>query len=238
MAMQFTPETGHQAGAPMIPPKTLCKTTITNVTMAQSKGTGGRYARIELTVTEGPYRGRKIWPMIADADDTLNSEAWRKMGHGALARMLESTGVFRPDVPSTYRPMGLMDCLNALDQALRNPQAFIAIETGVEKGTDGHADKASVRNYLSPNPASDSFKSWQALVSGGGATAATGRASFMAGGQAAPAAAPAATQPPRAAFGASAPSWLTAAAPAAATQAGPVSAPSDPLGEYIPGQDG
>jgi hypothetical protein len=42
----------------------------------------------------------------------------------------------------------------------------IAFEVGIQKGTGGYSDKNVVRQYLSPNPKSDSFKKWQQLAGG------------------------------------------------------------------------
>ena len=41
-----------------------------------------------------------------------------------------------------------------------------AIKVGVEKGKDGYEDKNSVRQYLSPRPASDTHKTFLKLVAG------------------------------------------------------------------------
>lgn len=189
--MNFDQNTATIGNMELIPAGTLCKGVIVceeaKLTKANpEKGTtgGGRYLSCKITVTEGPFTKRSIYTMLMDPEDQNNSEKAREMGLGQLVRMLEAVGVFDPANPVSYRAMTFDQAWLALAQR-QSQGAAVAFEVGIQKGTGGYSDKNVVRNYLSPNPKSDSFKKWQQLQAGGGGAIPAVQGSF--GGFGAPA---------------------------------------------------
>lgn len=172
--LNFDTNTTTVSNIELIPAGTLCKGVIVceeaKLTKPNpEKGTagGGRYLSCKITIAEGPFLKRSIYTMLMDPEDMHHSEAARTMGLGQLVRMLEATGVFDPANPASYRAMTFDQAWQAI--VMRQSQgATVAIEVGIQKGTGGYSDKNVVRNYLSPNPKSDSFKKWQTLQAGGG----------------------------------------------------------------------
>ena len=173
MAMQFNPEQSATGEMSLIPAGTLAwaflsvedatKTTKPN----EEKGTkgGGSYFWCKLTVMDGPYAKRTIFHSLFDPEDMLNSEGARTMGFGQLIRMLEAVGVFDHTNLASYKAM---DFRQAVGEILRANQIGrpLALEIGIQKGTGGYSDKNVIRNFLTPNPKSDTFKKWANLQAG------------------------------------------------------------------------
>lgn len=185
--MDFTTDSTKLANGEMIPAGVLARAIFsweeTRFTKPNpEKGTrgGGAYLLGKLTIMDGPYAKRTIFHNLFNPEDMNNSEGARTMGMGQLVRMLESTGVFDPANPATYRSMSFTQAM----EAIRSRQAqggFVGIETGIQKGTGGYADKSSVRNFLSPNPKSDSFAKWKKMMEGDTGQPATARSALPAG---------------------------------------------------------
>lgn len=182
MFNQFNPQTNHQPAVELIPAGTLAFAVLTVQGLAKSGNTGGEYAKLELTIDRGPYERRKLFPMIGNPTDERNNEKYRQKSLGDLQHMLEAAGLFKPDQPETYQRFAnasFVDILQALEGRT------IAIKIKIEKGTDGYADKNVVADFLSPNPVSRTFKSWQQLNEGGaGQAQQQGAAAQQFGGQA------------------------------------------------------
>lgn len=168
MFNQFSPTAQHQPQIELIPNGTLAFVQLNVQKLANSQSTGGQYVSLELTVDRGPYERRKIFTMVGDPSDSKNSEKYQQMSLASLQHMLEASGVFNPAQPESYSQFankGFVQILEALDGKT------VAIKIKIEKGQDGYADKNQVADWLSPNPASRSYKQWQQLVSGGGVPA-------------------------------------------------------------------
>lgn len=198
-------------------------------------GQRGKFIDLELTIDEGqPDARRKLWHKISDPLWPHNTEKSRQRGMADISRILEVANNAGPGNPDGYR-IPNYDVLHG---------KRVAIKIGIETGTNGFADKNKVADFLTCNPASASFKTYQRLLAGdfGGVAAAAppaAQASFA--GFGAPAAAVAAA--PVAGFGAApavAAAPLGFGAPAAAapspnattagtpTAASPSSAPAQP----------
>jgi hypothetical protein len=207
----FAPDARHQPDVELIPAKTLAFAVLTVDSIKMSQSSGGRYAKLELTIDRGPYERRKIFSLVGDPSDPKNSEKFQQMSLASLQHMLEAAGIFRHDQPATYQAFAnatFEQIMAALDGRA------VAIAIKIEKGQDGYADKNAVAEFLSPNPASRSFKKWQELTGmAPGAAATPVQGQLAAGGaQAAPAASYA---PPAGAHASSAgaaagapPAWL------------------------------
>lgn len=131
---------------------------ILSVRGVKATNSGGAYIDCELTIDEGqPYAGRKVWEMIGDPNNSGNSEKYRQMGSIAITRILEAGRGAGPNNPDGYK-IANYEQLSGLR---------VAIKVGIEPGTNGHDDKNRVKDFLTPNPASQSgHKGWQQLIAG------------------------------------------------------------------------
>lgn len=217
MSFTFSADTKFQSNASLMPKGAIHKAMVSVRRLKNSQNSGGEYADIELTLVDGPFEGRKLWPMIPNPLDERNSEKWRQMGMAQIQHALEAAGVFNPANPETYNKYAngkFEDILMDLD----NKQ--VAVKISVEKGTDGHQDKNTVGDWLSPNPNSATSKLWEKLMAGDHnlpASQQTQQPGFSMGnnGQVPAQAAPAAAQQPAqqpaqpsAAVAGNTPAWL------------------------------
>lgn len=157
----FSPDAKYSTGGSLIPANTSAFAVVSVQKIAQSQATGGRYAKLDLTIAGGDYEGRHLFPMIGDPSDAKNSEKYQQMSLGAIQHMLEAAGVFDHNNPATYQRFAnatFEQVLQALDGKT------VAVKIKVEKGKDGYEDKNVVADWLSPNPRSGSHKSWLELV--------------------------------------------------------------------------
>jgi hypothetical protein len=131
---------------------------ILTVKGVKASNSGGGYLDCELTIDQGqPHAGRKIFDMIGDPQNAANSEKYREMGTIAITRILEAGRGAGPHNMAGYQ-IPNYEALSGLR---------VGIKTGIEKGTDGHADKNRVKEWLTPNPASQSGnKGWVKLMAG------------------------------------------------------------------------
>jgi len=140
MPLNFGQKVEEKSPDDIIPKGTLLWVNFTVRGFKNSSTTNGRYADIEMTVAEGqPFAKRKIWAMLADINDTNNSQAWRDMAYGAIRRILEATQNAVPADANSYSINGYEDLSGRV----------VPVLIGIEKGTDGHDDKNTV-DYLSP----------------------------------------------------------------------------------------
>lgn len=172
--MDFNQKTATMGNSELLPIGTLAKAIFSWDEVGYTKPNpekntqgGGMYLKGKLTISEGPFARRTIFHNLFNPEDQRNSEGARTMGMGQLVRMLESAGVFNPADPSSYRSMSFQQAMDAIVRR-QGQGGFIGIETGIQKGTGGYQDKAVVRNFLCPNPKSDSFGKWKKLMEGGG----------------------------------------------------------------------
>ena len=179
MSFNFDPNTKYDAPNSLIPANTLAFAMLKVRDLKRSQNTGGKYADIELTISEGQYATRKVWPVIMDPTDGSNSEQARTMGMGAIQHICEAAGIFDPDKPDTYKRFdngNFIDVLKAIDGSR------VAIKVGIEKGKDGYQDKNRVLAWLTPNPNSGDNKGWRDLHAGAPAVGGKPAAAAQGGG--------------------------------------------------------
>lgn len=161
-------DTNAQGGSELIPDGTLAWAIVTvrpgseRRCLTPSKSSDGAYLDVELTILEGKYARRKVWDRIG----LEGSEKWVARGMSSVRHILEvgrQMTDYSPGQPG-YRlgsQNGQGDFVFMELNELR-----CAIKIGVEKGQNGYQDKNVVRQYLSPNPTSDTHKAFQKLCAG------------------------------------------------------------------------
>jgi hypothetical protein len=147
----------------LIPKGTVAKAILVVKERKSSQSTGGDYLSIELVIQGGQYNNRRVFGMICNPFDENNSEVWRQMGIGAITRILESKGVFNYEDPESYEQFNSGD-FNQIIEALNG--AEVVIKVGIDKGKDGRADRNSIADWGSPNPASNGHKLWLQATDG------------------------------------------------------------------------
>lgn len=179
----FSTTSGAGSAPGLIPNGTLSWAIIQVQGAKQSSSTGGTYYPVALTLEGGEHEGRKVFDMIPDVKDARNSEKWRQMGVTCITRVFESSGVFNPSKPETYKAFMGKDFL-AIANAINGLR--VAIRVKVEKSKDpAYADKNKVGEWLSPNPGSTSgYKDYLKLIGGQGAAAQARSVAFDAPAQA------------------------------------------------------
>lgn len=157
MTMDFSGSAGAASSFDTIPENLLLFAVLT-VKGVKNSAKGGGYLDCELTIDAGqPHAGRKIFDMIGDPQNPGNSEKYREMGTIAITRILEAGRGAGPNNLPGYQIQGY-EQLSGLK---------VGIKTGIEAGEGGHADKNRVKEWLTPNPASQSGnKGWVRLVAG------------------------------------------------------------------------
>ena len=163
----------------LVPDKTLAWAIVTvrphnmdhGMVLVPSKSSDGKYIDVELTILEGPYAKRKIWDRIGLAG---SSEKWVAQGFSSVRHILEVGREIVGFAPgdSKYQ-LGQITQTNG-DMVLMELDGLrCAVQIGIEVGKDGYKDKNVVRAYLSPNPTSNTFKTFMKLVNGETAPATT-----------------------------------------------------------------
>lgn len=132
--------------------------------MVPSQSTeGNKYLDVELTILEGPYTGRKVCDIIG----LEGAEEFVQMGLAKVRHILEvgrEIDGFAPTDPK-YR-LGQVSGTNGEMVLMELNELRCAVKIGVEPGKGQYADKNKIRAYLSPNPASDTHKTWLKLLAG------------------------------------------------------------------------
>jgi len=144
----------------LIPKGTLLWAVINLKGVKASNSTTSKYLDIELTIDEGqPYARRKIFVKVGDPNHQGNSEEYRKMGYGAIRRILEASFGATPANPQSYNV--IPDPTYHVLHGKRVP-----VKVTIEKGKDGYEDKNSVE-FLSPHSSVKSVaKSFEDLKAG------------------------------------------------------------------------
>jgi hypothetical protein len=173
----FSPETsntGSNSAFDLIPAGTIAKVVIAVRDIKYSQSTGGRYLDLELIIDGGKYDRRRIFSVVCDPWDDKTSEKAKEMAVGIITRIMESIGVFNPSNPETYNAFNDAG-IQEVAMSMSAKSVFIVI--GIQKGKDGRADKNEVKEWTSPNPKSNGYKSYKLAqggaesISGTGATA-------------------------------------------------------------------
>ncbi len=117
--------------------------------LTQSKNSDSQYFSCEFTVMEGPYARRKIFQNIGwsggKVDDKGNS-IYGNMGRTTLRAIMESARGISPEDQSEKARQARQ--LNGWGDF--NGMVFLA-KLGVEKGTDGYADKNKILTVITPD---------------------------------------------------------------------------------------
>jgi hypothetical protein len=190
----FSPESSNTGSFDLIPAGTIAKVVIIVRDIKHSQSTGAKYLDLELVVDGGKFDRRRIFGIICDPWDDKTSEKAKEMAVGSITRIMESVGVFDPSNPETYNAFnnaGIQD----VGMVMSAKSVYIVI--GIQKGKDGHADRNEVKEWTSPNPKSNGYKSY--LLAKNGVESV--------GESAAPAAAPVAAKPAQT-VGAVKPPWM------------------------------
>lgn len=183
---------GSSGSIALIPHGTLAFAVVKPTGIRESKRTGGGYANLELTISDGPYVGRKVWTIVMNPQDEKNHnhELRREgkndgalMGLAAMTRMFEAAGVFNPLDARSYDKFNNAS-FNHVIAALEG--LTVAIKIKVAKGKDGYEDKNEVAEFLSPAPVSGTSKLWSQLTGDGSSARKTafGQPAFGAPAQA------------------------------------------------------
>ncbi len=196
----FSPESSNSGSSAfdLIPANTLAKAILVVRDIKTGQTSGARYLDVELVIQGGQYDNRRVFTVVCDPWDEHTSDKARTMAIGGITRLMEQTGVFKPEDPSTY---AALDNASIQDVAVRLQGKHVAFVIGIQKGKDGYSDKNTVKDWASPNPSSSGFKIYEAAMSG---------VTTMGAPAAAPAAfgAPAAPAPRPVAPAAATPAWL------------------------------
>ncbi len=132
--------------------------------LTPSKSTeSNAYLDVELTLIDGPYEGREVRDTIL----LKGEEKGVQMGMAKIRHILEvgrEIQGFAATDPK-YR-LGATSGAQGDMVLMELDELRCAVKIGVEKGEGTYPDKNKVRAYLSPNPASDTFKTFMRLVNG------------------------------------------------------------------------
>lgn len=192
----FSPETSNTGSSSieLIPAGTIAKVVIIVRDIRHSQSTGAKYLDLELVVDGGKYDRRRIFSVICDPWDPATSEKAKEMAVGSITRVMESIGVFNPANPDTYNVFNNAS-ITEVAEAMNTKSLHIVV--GIQKGKDGRADKNEVKEWTSPNPKSNGYKSYQLAQSGAESV-----------GGPAPTPAPTITKPAQPAIGTVKPPWM------------------------------
>jgi hypothetical protein len=117
-----------------------------------------RYISMEVTIVDGPFKGRKIWDRLGIA----GSDKYVQAGYAGIKHILEvgrgaspqnRAAYVMPDLPSGRPDWRVLDNLK------------VAIRVGFEAGKNDFKDKNTCI-YLSPNPDSETHKDFARLLAG------------------------------------------------------------------------
>lgn len=172
----FSPESSNTGSTSfdLIPAGTIAKVVIAVRDIKHSQSTGARYLDLELIIDGGKYDRRRVFGIICDPWDDKTSEKAKEMAVGTITRIMESIGVFNASNPETYNAFNDAG-IQEVGIAMSAKPVHVVI--GIQKGKDGRADKNEVKEWTSPNPKSNGYKSYQLAQSGaesvGGPTLST-----------------------------------------------------------------
>lgn len=161
----FSPETSNTGSTSieLIPAGTIAKVVIIVRDIKHSQSTGGRYLDLELVVDGGKFDRRRIFGIICDPWDDKTSEKAKEMAVGSITRIMESVGIFDHNNPESYNAFNNAG-IQEVAEAMNTKSLHIVV--GIQKGKDGRADRNEVKEWTSPNPKSNGYKSWLLAQSG------------------------------------------------------------------------
>ena len=191
----FSPESSNTGSTSfdLIPAGTIARVVIIVRDIKHSQNTGAKYLDLELVVDGGKFDRRRIFGIICDPWDPATSEKAKEMAVGSITRIMESVGVFDYNNPETYNAFNNAG-IQEVGMAISAKPVYIVI--GIQKGKDGRADKNEVKEWTSPNPKSNGYKSWTLAQSGAESLAEVNSATVKAPAAAKPAQTVGAVKPP------------------------------------------
>jgi len=190
----FSPESSNTGSASfdLIPAGTLAKVVVIVKEIKFSQSTGAKFIDLEMVIDSGKYDRRRVYGVICDPWDSKTSEKAKEMAVGAITRIMEYIGVFDPANPESYNAFNEAG-IEEVAMAINTKTAGIVI--GIKKGSNGYSDRNEVKEWQSPNPKSNGFKSFTAAQAGKETMASPGEAAAAAAPAAKPAMAPQAAPP-------------------------------------------
>lgn len=127
----------------------------------KSQNTSAVWLPLELTIMGGDYDKRKVWTNLFVHGDAVGDDGVpkaRRIGLETLRKMIDSAhGLSQNDMSpeaQAKRNIASIDVLDGIE---------VCVVIGVEKGTNGYADKNRIKTYLTPD-------SGDFIASGGGTT--------------------------------------------------------------------
>ena len=163
---------GQDMSNTLIPNNQLAFANIGIKGIKTNANTGKRSMELELTIAEGqPYAGRKVWMFVADPaweqnyeknPSKPNAPSYGEIARIHIGRILEVGNNASPQNPNGYN-------ISSIEQLAG---MTCAIQIGVEKGTVDqqtgrqYSDKNTVVQFLSNNPESSTFQTFQKLAGG------------------------------------------------------------------------
>jgi hypothetical protein len=173
MGTDFSAGAGAGSSTDLIPNGQMAWVVIAFRETKISKTSGGRMADLELTIDDGqPYARRKLWYNLLDPMDTNHKPGGREMGMAALTRILEAhrwggrQEAFNED---WFKANGgyVVDSYQPHDPSFAGLHLMrAAVKIKVKPAENGYAEGNDIAEFLSPNPKSASFKSYEKLRQG------------------------------------------------------------------------
>jgi hypothetical protein len=161
----FSPESSNTGSTSfdLIPAGTLAKVVVIVKEIKLSQATGAKVIDLELVIDGGKYDRRRVYGVICDPWDLKTSEKGKEMAVGTITRIMEYIGVFDPANPESYNAFNSAG-IEEVAMAINTKTAGIVI--GIKKGSNGYSDRNEVKEWQSPNPKSNGFKSFSAAQAG------------------------------------------------------------------------
>lgn len=171
----FSPDSSNTGSTSfdLMPAGVLAKVVIIVREIKLSQSTGAKFIDLELVIDGGKYDRRRVYGVICDPWDPKTSEKAKEMAVGAITRIMEYIGVFDPANPESYNAFNSAG-IEEVAMAITAKTAGIVI--GIKKGSNGYSDRNEVKEWQSPNPKSNGFKSFTAAQAGKETMSAPGEA--------------------------------------------------------------
>ena len=161
----FSPDSSNTGSTSfdLMPAGVLAKVVIIVKEIKLSQSTGAKFIDLELVIDGGKYDRHRVYGVICDPWDPKTSEKAKEMAVGAITRIMEYIGVFDPANPESYNAFNSAG-IEEVAMAITAKTAGIVI--GIKKGSNGYSDRNEVKEWQSPNPKSNGFKSFTAAQAG------------------------------------------------------------------------
>lgn len=171
----FSPESSNTGSTSfdLIPAGALAKVVIIVKEIKHSQSTGAKFIDLEMVIDGGRYDRRRVFGVICDPWDEKTSEKAKEMAVGAITRIMEYIGVFDPAKPESYNAFNSAG-IEEVAMAINTKTAGIII--GIKKGSNGYSDRNEVKEWQSPNPKSNGYKSYSLAQSGAESVSVPGAA--------------------------------------------------------------